>query len=233
MDGSMACLPSCTNGFGPNYTCVQGAIFACAYAPPSGCADCGCSPRQKCVPGTGCAPKSDLGGDCKTNDDCLSANCSSDYGVCRAAFGSACSAANCDFCYASGTFSYCTGACTSDSDCNGGYCLGFAPNYMCYPPCSARCLKGCRQTSALDGSDPITYCDLENYPLIYGSPPPGRSGDGGVANDAGAAGDSSAADDAATANDASVAGDSSAAGDGAVASDTGVTGDDGALGDGG
>lgn len=139
-DGSSACVRGC----GPNsgYTCVAGVSTACArVSDPTRCLDCGCSDPSlpRCDPGVGCAPRSDVGGPCLEDDDCLTDDCSARANVCRVPVGYPCTTSNCDLCvtYPTGE-SFCSRECNYTSDCNGGACVRFDadPAYTCRPACT-------------------------------------------------------------------------------------------------
>jgi hypothetical protein len=147
--------------------CLADHWTACTTLDASYCDVCdGLCPGQRCLPGTGCAPLSDLGEDCLVDSDCRTDNCSAVAHVCRAPLGAACDATNCDVCISEGTWSWCSRECGddirvncgSDDERDYGLCLGSreAHYYWCRPACGAACTHGSCQTSS-DGS--ISYCD--------------------------------------------------------------------------
>jgi hypothetical protein len=156
-DGSMKCLPSCTTYENGQYVCSGGVEVPCSVAGDSHCDVCGCPSSLRCAPGQGCVDKSDVGGPCASDSDCKTDNCSSISNVCRVPVGQACTQDNCDLCRTNGTnYSFCSRDCTSDSDCNGSYCLGYATSgYTCMPKCTAGCPDSCQYTSDLSEQ----YCD--------------------------------------------------------------------------
>jgi hypothetical protein len=175
-DGTSHCFSSCAAiGSAPmEFVCVQGAPVACAHADPARCDICGCPSSQRCVPGTGCLPKNDVGGACTADSDCNTNNCSTLSGKCLTAVGQSCTGSNCDRCYsATGTsFSYCSRTCTTKADCNGGYCLGYTGmSSFCYPPCTSGCVGGCQYAGdGMGGIDFSTqYCDVTQDMVTYGA----------------------------------------------------------------
>jgi hypothetical protein len=146
-DGTMACLPTCTQDVDGQYVCNQGASFACGHADPLRCDVCGCPSSQLCLAGTGCVAKASVGDPCSQDSDCNTANCSPVQGICRTPVGEACTASNCDLCFTSGSFSYCSRACNSDAVCNGDFCIGYTNSSTCNPKCTAACPGQCQYTS--------------------------------------------------------------------------------------
>jgi hypothetical protein len=162
-DGSQACVEPCSSpdeGIKGSYGCRDNVPIACDAADPTYCTDCGCpDATERCEPGVGCQPKRQVGEVCRDNSDCKSDNCSTYLGVCRVPVFSQCDANNCDRCVTdtvNGSI-YCTRSCNGDTDCNGGYCLGYGydGSYVCQRPCSACTSDTCNQTN----SGSTRFCD--------------------------------------------------------------------------
>jgi len=177
-DGNSYCIPGCNDSYfcvagcndsytaPPDFACDGSRPVACSQAGPNHCEDCGCSPGFRCDRGShSCEPLRDVGGDCDTDSDCRTNNCSTYAGICRVAVGAACNADNCDRCKTTASgWSYCSRRCGGgdfDGDCNGGHCLGNAElsHFWCMPPCSNLSDTSCPDRCFYSSSGESIYCD--------------------------------------------------------------------------
>ncbi len=179
-DGSEACVEECSlpnRSFSEQYGCKNNIPTACVVADETYCEDCGCDSSLRCEPGVGCQAKRDIGGACKSSEDCKSNNCSNYLGICRVPVWSSCTSEDCDLCTTDTTNNsvFCTKDCSSDAECNGGYCLGYMGSYYCHRPCSA-CTSGtCSYTSS--DTQVISYCDCSSCKTSSAPRPLGTSCD--------------------------------------------------------
>lgn len=161
--GVRVCVPGCSHD---EYGCVDGVSTWCEDLDETHCESCGCPEALRCEPGVGCVAKSDEGGNCLKDSDCLTENCSLFAGICRAAVGAPCTVENCDQCLAAEGWSYCSRECLIDNACNVGntltsLCRGGGGIYHCAPRCSGaadpNCPGNCRITEDQNG-DSIFFC---------------------------------------------------------------------------
>jgi len=164
--GAAVCVPDCVSSRG-NVVCdAEGESVACTAAPSSFCEACGCGDptAPRCAPGVGCMGLSDVGGECRQDDDCRTGNCSTYAGVCRVPVGSPCSATDCDLCTTWTGGSSCTRRCSYDADCNGQQCLGdtSADYFTCRPNCSAFADPSCPGMCRYPRDATQLYCDCSS-----------------------------------------------------------------------
>jgi hypothetical protein len=156
------CMPSCGNR---GVVCVGNVTKSCDVVSPDDpefCTHCDCPSSMRCEPGSGCVDKAETGGSCRSDLDCKSNNCSLFAGVCRVPVGTPCTSDNCDECWTSGSWQYCSRECNRDAECGSGLCLGSGGIYTCHPRCAevldASCPGKCRILDVNEGVDPL-YCD--------------------------------------------------------------------------
>jgi len=176
-DGSKACLPGCfmrspLTGF----ACIDGVPTSCEVLGDEQCEQCGCAAGMTCLTGKGCVPKSDVGGPCDADDDCVSNNCSAFAGVCRVPLGTPCSTSDCDYCLSGW---YCSRECNL-LHCEGGYCLGEVDGvgqptgvYYCLPACDPNVPGACPGTQCRSNTEAqISYCECGSYTSCPGMQAP-------------------------------------------------------------
>jgi len=146
------CLPSCEGGATWNlgFACEDGQAVPCAEASDSSCSVCGCPSNLRCVPEEGCVELLEVGEACAADADCKSANCGDDTKLCRVPLGQPCDETNCDLCFRSEDWSYCSVRCSTDSECPGSLCLfhslaSTSFGQWCFPPCQDACSGECVQ----------------------------------------------------------------------------------------
>jgi hypothetical protein len=178
-DGSSMCMPACP----PNtdaFVCIDGVPTACSAADGTQCDWCGCPADLRCEPGTGCVARRGFGELCDSDGDCNTDNCGKFTGTCQVPIGQQCSPDNCDLCWTSASWSYCSRECDSDQDCNGGLCLGnFDQGYMCRPPCTGTSDPTCPGQCRYSQAAAVSYCDCTDCAILQGLRPLGApcSGD--------------------------------------------------------
>lgn len=163
-DQSPVCTPPCgARGF----VCVDGVSTSCEAIEPTHedfCSQCECPSNLRCDPGSGCVEKSGVGGNCRSDSDCATDNCSTFLGVCRVPVGSPCDVDNCDICLTAGSWQYCSRECDGFTNCGGGYCLGSEAqdSFYCRPRCNgyadASCPGDCKVADLDTGPEPFCDC---------------------------------------------------------------------------
>jgi hypothetical protein len=161
-DGSGMCFDPCTADTS-YFVCLNGVPTACGQVDQTHCASCGCPAALRCVATVGCMDKVDVGGACQTDSDCKSDNCSAVAQVCRVALGQACTAANCDVCFTSPDWSYCSRECQSVSDCGDGMCVSESNEpFYCRLRCSSSTDAACPGTCAYAVCPPGGICQFDS-----------------------------------------------------------------------
>lgn len=163
-DGTRMCVPDCS---ADGFVCEGDESVACAVADDAACEECGCPVNERCVPDVGCMPPGDVGAPCDDDSHCTSGNCSYYANVCRVAAAAECDETNCDDCWVSGEWSFCSRPCSDHDMCNGGLCLSVGG----YPRCFATCAE-C--TTSCSSFDSLTYCDCPGCQHLS---PPRRMGE--------------------------------------------------------
>lgn len=163
--GGSECMPECGGALRqlPNYVCVEDRPVRCEDAGDAfDCGLCSCG-TARCVDGVGCQDRFAVGEACAFDRDCASNNCGKS-GECRVALGAPCTVDNCDRCMTTGDWSSCSRACTFESDCQGGACVGYegTEGLHCYEACdeSTDCPGPCDSFDDADDAGVATaWCE--------------------------------------------------------------------------
>ena len=183
--GAHICVEGCLGKYDVNakLACVNGHPTACSVLDATFCEQCGCPQATRCEVQVGCQSQHDVGEPCLQDDECKTANCDNERGVCRVAVGAACTRDNCQVCLTAGNWSSCSRTCTDRSQCNGGMCHLRLPfgnqEKLCSPlcrnesdttSCGGKCVKDDYDVPPVFICDCVDRCSIEPFERSTGEP---------------------------------------------------------------
>jgi hypothetical protein len=165
------CAPACPADV-YDHVCQGGRQVSCAVADDSDCETCGCGDGLRCDADDGCVALSGVGGECSSDADCNTLNCSPYTQTCRVPVGAACSTSDCDRCITGPNgYSFCSRECgTGFEGCHdNAWCL--APSgttdYVCKPKCNTWPTDPSCPGQCWVSTGGAAYCDCPDCPVQY------------------------------------------------------------------